>query len=155
MTTPITPARSRALLVVVVAIVVTLLATAVSSVAVTLLVLLTVVPILAAIRLGLTVLDGGAENDARRLAPILALVIVGISLLAAGISSVVTLWVSSFARFMYLENLGLQGTTGAAITRVTPVDRGLLVFGGILALVGATLLVAAAVLARRLRPLAS
>jgi hypothetical protein len=81
-----------------------------------------------------------------RIARIRALVIVGVALLAAGVSSVVTLWCSSFAGFMYLEDLGLEGTSAAAITRVTPVDRGLLIFGGILALFGAAL-IAAAVLA--------
>ncbi|HEX5148380.1 MAG TPA: hypothetical protein VFW02_04815 [Candidatus Limnocylindrales bacterium] len=35
-----------------------------------------------------------------------------------------------------------------AVTRVTPVDRGLLIFGFILALLGAAALIAAAVLAR-------
>ena len=66
--------------------------------------------------------------------------------MAAGVSSVMTLWTSSFARFMYLEDLGM--TNAAAITRIAPVERGLLIFGGILALLGAGALIAAAVLAR-------
>jgi hypothetical protein len=50
-----------------------------------------------------------------------------------------------------LENLGLEGTTAAAITRVTPVDRGLFMFGGVLAVLGAAFLIAVAVLVARQR----
>ncbi len=89
-----------------------------------------------------------AQNTPARIARIRALVIVGVALLAAGVSSVVTLWCSSFARYMYIERLGLDGTRAAAIAYITPVDRGLLISGGILALLGAAALIAAAVLAR-------
>ncbi len=87
------------------------------------------------------------QNTPARIARIRALVVVGVALLAAGVSSVVTLWCSSFARYMYIERLGLDGTRAAAIARITPVDRGLLISGAILALLGAAALVAAAVLA--------
>ena len=88
------------------------------------------------------------RNTRTRIARIMALVIIGVALLAAGVSSVMTLWTSSFARFKYLEDLGLAGTTAATLAHITPVDRGLLIIGGILALLGAVALVAAAVLAR-------
>ncbi len=55
----------------------------------------------------------------------------------------ITLWTSSFARFMYLEDLGLEGTTAGTLAHITPVDRGLLISGGILALLGAAALIAA------------
>lgn len=90
-----------------------------------------------------------SQNTPARIARIMALVIIGVALLAAGISAVMTLWISSFARFMYLEDLGLEGTAAAVVVRVTPVDRGLLMFGGILAVLGATAVIAAAVLARQ------
>lgn len=154
MTTQDTPARIARIMALVI-IGIALLAAFVSSVVVTLWVLLMAVPLLAALRLVLNLLDGAAQDTAARTARIMALVIIGVALLAAGVSSVMTLWASSFARFMYLEDLGLEGTTAAAITRVTPVDRGLLIFGVILALLGAAALVAAAVLARhrwRARP---
>jgi hypothetical protein len=108
--------------------------------------LLLAVPLLAALWLVRNVLDGAAQNTPPRIARIIALVIIGVTLLAAGVSSVMTLWTSSFARFMYFEDLGLDA---AAITRFTPVDRGLLVCGGIQALLGAAALIAAAVLAHR------
>jgi len=91
------------------------------------------------------------QNAPERIARIRALVIIGVALLAAGVSSVVTLWASSFARFMYIEDLGLEGTTAGALAHITPVDRGLLISGGILALLGAAALIAAAVLARHRR----
>jgi hypothetical protein len=84
------------------------------------------------------------QNTPARIARIRALVIIGVALLAAGVSSVVTLWCSSFARYMYIEDLGLDA---GALARITPVDRGLLISGGILALLGAAALIAA-VLAR-------
>ena len=88
------------------------------------------------------------RNTPARIARIRALVIIGVALLAAGVSSVMTLWTSSFARFMYIEDLGLEGTTAGVLAHITPVDRGLLISGGILALLGAAALIAAAVLAR-------
>lgn len=91
------------------------------------------------------------QNAPERIARIKALVIIGVALLAAGVSSVMTLWASSFARFMYIEDLGLEGTTAGALAHITPVDRGLLISGGILALLGAAALIAAAVLARHRR----
>ena len=85
-------------------------------------------------------------------ARIRALVIVGVALLAAGVSSVWTLWASAFARYMYIEDLGLAEATEFAIARdPTPVDHGLAIFGGILVLLGAATLVAAAVLVARHR----
>ena len=97
----------------------------------------------------LNLLGGVAEKTPGPIARIMALLIIGVALLAAGISAVMTLWISSFARFMYLEDLGLEGTAAAVVVRVTPVDRGLLIFGGILAVLGATSVFAAAVLARQ------
>jgi hypothetical protein len=145
MTTQTTPARIARIMALVI-IGVALLAAGVSSVVVTLWVLLVAVPLLATLRLVLNLLDGAAQNNPARIARIMALVIIGVALLAAGVSSVMTVWTSSFARFMYLEDLGM--TSVAEITRNTPVDRGLLVCGGILALLGAAALIAAAVLAR-------
>lgn len=145
MTTQNTPARIARISVPVI-IGVALLAAGVPFV-MTLWVLLMAVPLLVTLRLVLNLLDGAAQNTPARIARIMALVIIGVALLATGVSSVMTLWTSSFARFMYLEDLGLEGTTAAAITRFTPVDRGLLIFGGILALLGAAALIAA-VLAR-------
>jgi hypothetical protein len=89
-----------------------------------------------------------AQDAPARIARIRALAIVGVALLAAGVSSVVTLWCSSFARYMYIEDLGLDGTTAGALAHITPVDRGLLISGGILALLGAVALIVAAVQAR-------
>jgi hypothetical protein len=89
------------------------------------------------------------QNTAARIARIRALVIVGVTLLAAGVSSVVTLWCSSFARYMYIEDLGLDGATAVAIARITPVDRALMASGVILALLGAAALIAAALQSRR------
>ncbi|HYN47729.1 MAG TPA: hypothetical protein VER83_02620 [Candidatus Nanopelagicales bacterium] len=91
------------------------------------------------------------ENTPARTARIRALVMVGVALLAAGVSSLVTLWQSTFARYMYIEDLGLSEATVFATTRLTPVDRGIIISGGILALLGAAALIAAAVLARRRR----
>ena len=145
MTTQNTPARTariKALVIIGVA----LLAAAVSSGVVTFLVLLMAVPLLATLSLVRNLLNNAAQNTPERIARIMALVIIGIALLAAGLSSVMTLWTSSFARFMYLEDLGM--TSVAEITLNTPVDRGFLAFGGILALLGAAALIAAAVLAR-------
>jgi hypothetical protein len=146
MTTQKAPARIARITAVVI-IVVALLAAGVSSVVVTLWVLLMAVPVLATLRLALNLLDGAAQDNPARVARIMALAIIGVALLAAGVSSVMTLWASSFARFMYLEDLGLEGTTAGALAHITPVDRGLLISGGILALLGAAALVAA-VLAR-------
>ena len=146
MTTQNTPARIARLSVPVV-IGVALLATGVPFVVGTLWVLLMAVPVLVTLRLALDLLDGAAQENPARAARIMALVIIGVALLAAGVSSVMTLWTSSFARFMVLEDLGLEGTTAGALAHITPVDRGLLISGGILALLGAAAL-AAAVLAR-------
>lgn len=130
---------------------VALLAVGVSSVVVTLWVLLMAVPLLATLWLVVNLLDGAAQNTPKRIARIMALVIVGVALLAAGVSSVMTLWTSSFARFMTLEDLGLEETTAGALAHITLVDRGLLISGGVLALLGAAALIAAAVLARHRR----
>ncbi|MBA3877913.1 MAG: hypothetical protein C0498_13510 [Anaerolinea sp.] len=146
MTTQNTPARIARIMALVI-IGVALLAVGVSSVVVTLWVLLMAVPLLATLRLVVNLLDGAAQNTPERVARIMALVIIGVALLAAGVSSVMTLWTSSFARFMYLEDLGLEGTTAGALAHITPVDRGLLISGGIQALLGAAALIAA-VLAR-------
>jgi hypothetical protein len=113
----------------------------------TLWVLLMAMPLLVTLRLVVNLLDGATQNTPARIALIMALVITGVALLAAGVSSVMTLWTSSFARFMYLEDLGLEATTAGALAHITPVDRGLLISGGILALLGAAALIAA-VLAR-------
>lgn len=126
---------------------VALLAVVASSVVVTLWVLVLAVPLLATLWL-VRNLSGGAENSPARIAPIMALVIIGVALLAAGLSSVMTVWASSFARFMYIEDLGLGGTTAGDLAHITPVDRGLVIAGGGLALLGAAALIAAAVLAR-------
>lgn len=118
------------------------------SVVVTFWVLVMAVPVLAALWLVRNLLAGAAQDNPTRVARIVALVIIGVALLAAGLSSVMTLWASSFARFMLIEDLGLEGTTAGTLAHVTPVDRGLLVVGGILAVLGAAALVAAAVLGR-------
>jgi len=107
------------------------------------------VPALVGLRLVLNLSDGAAHNGPAGVGRITALVITGVALLATGVSTGMTVWTSSFGRFMYLEDLGLEGTTAAAVARVTPVDRGLLVFGGILAFLGAAALITAAVQARR------
>jgi hypothetical protein len=127
---------------------VALLVVGVFSVTVTFWVLPIVVPLLATLWLVVKVLDGAAPNAPAGIARIMALVIIGVALLAAGVSSVMTLWISSLARFMHLEDLGLEGTPAGDLAQITPVDRGLLVSGGILALIGAAALIAAAVLAR-------
>lgn len=147
MTTPNAPARIARITAVVI-IVVALLAASVSSGVVTVWVLLMAGPLLAALWLVRHLLEGAAQNTPARTARILALVIIGVALLAAGVSTVMTLWTSSFARFMLLEDLGLEGTTAAELTRYTPVDRGLLMFGGVQAVLGAAAIIAAAVLAR-------
>jgi hypothetical protein len=121
------------------------------SVVVTVWVLLVAVALLVTWWLVLNLLGGAAPNTHARSPRIMALAIIGVALLAAGVSSVMTLWISSFARFMLLEDLGLEGTAAAAAGRFTPVDRGLLMFGGILALLGAAALIAAAVLVARHR----
>lgn len=141
--------RSRiALISVPVIIGVAIVAVGVSSVVVTVWVLLMAVPVLATLWLVRNLLDGAAPNTPARIARVMALVIIGVGLLAAGVASVATLWISAFARFMLLEDLGLEGTTATVITRVTPVDRGLLLVGGVLAFLGAAALIAASVPAR-------
>ncbi len=150
MTTQNTPARIARITALVI-IGVALLAAGVSSVVVTLWVLLMAVPLLAALRLVLNLLNDAAQNTPARIARIMALVIIGVALLAAGVSSVMTLWTSSFARFMYIEDLGLEGTTAGALAHITPVDRGLLISSGILALLGAAALIAAALARLRWR----
>jgi len=121
------------------------------SVVVTAWVLLVTVAVLVAWWLVLNLLGGVAPDTRARSPRIVALAIIGVALLAAGVSSVMAIWSSSFARFMLLEDLGLEGTTAAIATRLTPVDRGLLVSGGILAVLGAAALIAAAVLVARHR----
>jgi|NGEPerStandDraft_5_1074534.scaffolds.fasta_scaffold13544_3 uncharacterized membrane protein HdeD (DUF308 family) len=80
-------------------------------------------------------------------ARIRALVVVGVALLTAGLYSIVTLLYSVFARYMYVEDLdlGLDENTVFLLTRITPIDRGVLILGGILALLGVAALIAAAV----------
>lgn len=146
-----TPARIALITGATVIIGVAFLAAGIPFVVGTLWVLLVAVAVLVTWWLVLNRLDGAGPNTHARSPRIMALAIIGVALLAAGVSSVMTLWVSSFARFMLLEDLGLEGTTVANITRVAPVDRGLLVFGGILALLGAAALIAAAVLVARHR----
>ena len=139
-------ARAMALVVLGVAI----LAAGVSSVFVSLWVLMAV-PLAASLLLVPNLLHGAAQDNPSRVARVTALLVLGIALLAAGLSSLVTLWTSSFARFMYLEDLGLEGTTAGALVHITPVDRGLLVSGGILTLVGAGTIIAALLARRRWR----
>jgi multisubunit Na+/H+ antiporter MnhB subunit len=105
------------------------------------------VPVLATLWLVLNLLDGVAQDNPAPFARVVALVVIGVALLAAGVSSVMTLWSSSFARFMYFEDRGM--TQVAEIARDIPADRGLFFFGGILALIGVAALIAAAVVARR------
>lgn len=121
-------------------------AAAISSVIVTLWVLVVAVPVLATLALVQNVL-ASATPRTRPVARIVNLAIIGLALLAAGASSVMTVWTSSFGRFMYLEDLGVQGASGDFLANTTPVDRGLLVSGGVLMLLGAAALIAA-VLAR-------
>ena len=89
----------------------------------------------------------GAAHEAR----IRDLVIVGVALLAAGVSSLVTLWSVRFARYHYIEDLELDEAILFATTRITPTEQGILILGGILFLLGAATLIAAAVLARHRR----
>lgn len=145
-----TPARI-ALISVPVIIGVALLAAGVPFVVGMLWVLLVAVALLVTLWLVLNPLGGAAPNTHARSPRIMALAIIGVALLAGGVSSVMTLWSSSFARFMLLEDLGLEGTAAAAAGRFTPVDRGLLVFGAILGLLGAAALIAAAVRVARHR----
>lgn len=114
-----------------------------SPVVVTVWVLLLAVPVLATLWLVRNLLAGATPNNPERIGRIMALAIIGVALLAAGVSSVMTLWTSSFARFMYIEDLGLDGTTAGDLAHITPVDRGLLISGGILALLGVAAVIAA------------
>lgn len=86
-------------------------------------------------------------------ARIRVLILVGVTLLTAGLYSIVTLLYSVFARYMYVENLdfGLDENTVFLLTRITPTDRGILILGGILALFGVAALVAAFVRGRHRR----
>lgn len=143
-------ARIVALVIVGIALV-TAVTAGVSSVLVTLGVVLVGAALLVTLWLVLSLLDGGGHSTPARSPRIMALAIVGVALLAAGVSSVMTLWTSSFARFMVLEDLGLDGTTVGALAHVTPVDRGLLITGGFLALLGAAALIAAALAWHRSR----
>ena len=138
--------RARNVAVVIVG--VAFLATSVVNV-VTFWVLLLAVPVLATLWLARNLVIGPGQNTPA-VERILALAIIGVALVVAGVSTAMTLWTSSFARFMYLEDLGLETTAAAVAGRFTPADRGLLVAGGILALLGAVALIAAGVLARRL-----
>lgn len=147
MTTQRIPARVARISVPVI-IGVALLAVGVPFVVGALWVLLIAVPSLVTLRLVLNLLDGAAQNGPARVARIMTLVITGVALLATGVSSAMAVWTSSFGRFMYLEDLGLAGTTAAAAARDTPVDRGLIIAGIIVALLGAAVLIAAAVLVR-------
>lgn len=95
-----------------------------------------------------------SENLTAQASRVRALVLVGVALLAAGGYSAVTLLYSVFARYMYVEDLdlGLDENTIFLLTRITPTDRGILVLGGILSLLGVAALIAAAVRQRyRLR----
>lgn len=85
-----------------------------------------------------------------RAARIRALVVVGVALLGAGLYSIVTLLYSVFARYMHVEDLdlGLDESTVFALTRITPTDRGILILGGILTVLGVAALIAAAVRGR-------
>lgn len=79
-----------------------------------------------------------------------ALVVVGTALLTAGLYSILTLLYSVFARYMYVEDLdlGLEENTVFLLTRITPTDRGILILGGILALLGVAALIAGVVRSR-------
>ncbi|WP_454117957.1 hypothetical protein [Microbacterium lacticum] len=83
-------------------------------------------------------------------ARIRALIVVGVALVTAGLYSTVTLLYSVFARYMYVEDLdlGLDENTVFVLTRITPTDRGILILGGILALLGVAALIAAAIRGR-------
>lgn len=83
-------------------------------------------------------------------ARIRALIVVGVALVTAGLYSIVTLLYSVFARYMYVEDLdlGLDENTVFVLTRITPTDRGILILGGILALLGVAALITAAIRGR-------
>lgn len=83
-------------------------------------------------------------------ARIRALIVVGVALVTAGLYSIVTLLFSVFARYMYVEDLdlGLDENMVFVLTRITPTDRGILILGGILALLGVAALIAAAIRGR-------
>ena len=82
-----------------------------------------------------------------------ALVVVGVALLTSGLYSITTLLYSIFARYMHVEDLelDLDENTVFLLTRITPVDRGILILGGILAILGVASLVAAMVRGRHRR----
>ena len=86
-------------------------------------------------------------------ARIRALIVVGVALVTAGLYSIATLRSSAFARYMYIEDLdlGLDENTVFLLTRITPVDRGILILGGVLTLLGAAALISAAVRGRHHR----
>ena len=71
----------------------------------------------------------------------------------AGVYSVMTTFYTLFARYMYVEDLelGLDENTLFAVTRVTPVERGIVIIGIVMALVGIAALVSAAIRARGAR----
>lgn len=78
---------------------------------------------------------------------ITTLLVVGAALLAAGAYSVVTTFGGLFARYMYVEDLelGLGEETIFAVTRITPFERGVIIVGVVLALLGIAALISAAV----------
>ena len=86
-----------------------------------------------------------------QVARVRTLTLVGIALVVAGFSSIVTVLYSVFARYMYVEGLALELDENAIflLTRITPADRGILIVGGALVLLGATALIAAFVRGRR------
>lgn len=81
-----------------------------------------------------------------------ALIVVGVALVASGIYANLALLSSVFARYMYVEdlNLDLDENTIFLLTRITDADRGILVLGIILVVLGAACLVSA-VIRRRSR----
>lgn len=76
-----------------------------------------------------------------------ALIVVGVALMTAGVYSSITLLSSVFARYMYVEdlNLDLDENTVFLLTRITDTDRGILILGVVLVVLGAACFVSAVV----------
>ena len=78
-------------------------------------------------------------------ARISVLVVVGTSLLVAAAYSAFTIFYSTFARYMYVEDLdlNLDESTMHAVTRITPADKSLLIIAAVLGALGLIALISA------------
>lgn len=93
-----------------------------------------------------------ASKSSAQTTRIWTLVVAGAALVAAGLSAIFVIVLSVFARYMYVEDLGLglDENTMFLVTRISPADRGIVIFGGALIVAGAAALIASA-LRRRYR----